>query len=206
MKRLTLSIDDVSRDIPDGIGWKLYSFGRRHAGYEHPSKFFPEDSDNDPTPYHKEVSDKLASGLAFVCSYFEHGNCVWSLEGSGPQCQWDNVPKAGILIFEEGENDMGAKTYDDRAKDAANFLEIYTAWCNGNIYGYNLEDVTECDHCGHEILKDVDSCWGFYGVDSDLDNMAEHVRSALNGDTDVEVVGDASWLADHHNFIGKKAA
>lgn len=206
MKRITISTDDSSQDPPDGMGWKLYSFEHRHRSYEHLGTFFAEDSDYEETDYHKEVRAKLATGLAFICSYFKHGRCTWSLEGSGPQCRWDNVSKAGILIFEEPEGDMGAKSYADRAKDAAAFLEVYTCWCNGDVYGFSVENVGRCDKCGHEDdIEEIASCFGFYGLDADLDDMAEQVRDALGSDTDVEIVGDAAWLADHHDFTGKKA-
>jgi len=207
MKRVTLSIDDCQRDPPEGMGWKLYSFSSRHVSHEHPGKFFHDESDyEEETEYHKEIKAKLASGLAFICSYFEHGNCIWSLEGSGPQCRWDNVSKAGILVFEEDEDNMGAKSYQDRELDAAAFLEVYTCWCNGDIYGFSVENVGRCGHCHQETDDgEIASCYGFYGLDSDLNDMAEQVRAAIGTDTDVEIVGDAKWLADHHDFTGKKA-
>jgi len=175
--------------------WTLYSFSSRHLSHRSPDHFLPPSIG---------LRRKLKAGTAFLLSYFEHGNCVWSLQDEGPQCEWDSVKCAGILLWEHPVGDMGAKTYEDRAKDARSFLETYTAWCNGEVYGFMIDDVTKCEHCKQEIVKsDPDgSCWGFYG--NDIEYMASEVRAALDGETDVKIVGDAAFLADHHDFIGKK--
>ena len=199
MKRITLSVDD-NQEKPEGMGWKLYSFSKRHASFKHPDNFFNND-ESDTTESQKEVADKLKVGHAFILSYYEHGNCVWSLQGEGPECRWDSVHKAGIMIYDESEcGPMGAETLEDRAKDAAGFLETYTCWCNGEVYGYQIAEVTHCKECGHEIVKEDpdDSCWGFYG--NDIEYMASEVRAALDGDADVTIAGDAKFLADHHDF------
>lgn len=207
MKRVTLSCDDDAQK-PEGTGWTLYSFATKHASFKNPFDFFKEDDPEiEATSLQKEVEEKLKVGHAFVLSYYEHGNCEWSLQGEGPQCRWDSVHTAGIMIFDEAEcGPMGAETLEDRAKDAESFLETYTCWCNGEVYGYEIADVTHCKECGHEIVKPVEdgSCWGFYG--NDIDSMAEQVRDALDGDTDIQITGDADWLADHHDFGNKKKA
>jgi len=200
MKRINLHIDDSpTNPMERGDGeWTLYSFNSRHISYKNPDKFLPPSLG---------LRRKLDVGTAFLLSYYEHSGCVWSLQGDGPQCRWDSVQCAGILLWEHPVSNMGAKTYEDRAKDAASFLETYTCWCNGEVYGYEIEDVTNCKECGHEIVKDDPdgSCWGFYG--SDIAYMAEEVRAALGdaiGKEEIVISGDASWLADHHDFIGKK--
>ena len=67
---------------------------------------------------------------------------------------------------------MGAKTYEDRAKDARATLETYNAWANGQVFGYSLEaaehETEECD--------DLDSCWGFYEGDSMSEQIAESLK------------------------------
>lgn len=204
MKQVTLSCDEDAH-MPEGSGWKLYSFSTRHTSFKHPDKFFNDDPEIEPTELQKEVAEKLKIGHAFLLSYFEHGNCKWSLQGEGPECRWDSVHTAGIVIFDESEcGPMGAETVEDRAKDAESFLETYTCWCNGEVYGYEVFDVTVCAHCNQEVIKAIEdaSCWGYYG--NDIDYMAEQVRSYLDGDTEVRITGDADWLADHHDFGNKK--
>ena len=193
MKTVTLMNDDSPENPADFRGaWKLYSFSRKFASFEDPENFFP---DGKPSI---GLRRKLDTGLAFVLSYFEHGNCVWSRKGTGPQCQWDNVQVAGILIWEHKPKDMGAKSYDDRAKDADGFLEMYTCWCNGEVYGYSVEEEVMLP-CGHTETKFIDSCFGFYG--NDMSYMAEQIREALDGETEFEIKGEASDILDKSNLL-----
>ena len=198
MKRITLEHDDAN-DEPD-FGWKVYSFSTAHRGWKDPDTFVMPDDPEDATALQKEVAEKLKVGLAFYLSYYEHGNCVWSLRGQGPSDRFDSRHTAGILIYDE-DYFAPAETLESRAEMAALNLETYTCWANGEMYGYSIATVTNCDKCGHEIVKDNPdaSCWGFYG--HDIACMASEVREAL-GDTReaVEVVGDASFLADTYDF------
>ena len=50
-------------------------------------------------------------------------------------------------------------------KRARQACEAYTQWCNGEVYGYDIERLTACPHCGQETAESIDSCWGFYGLD-----------------------------------------
>lgn len=149
--------------------WKLYSFSHRHNNYEDPESFRDE---------HGNVKiglrRKLDVGLAFLLDYFEHGQGCWSRSGHGPQCQWDNSPGAGLLIWEHKPSDIGAKTMEARGKDADSFLDVYNDWANGNCYGYVIEDADE----------EIDSCWGFIG-----DDVLRGVHEGANG-RPYEIVGD----------------
>lgn len=182
MKVIVKILSDYDIQDPSANGkfydctWKMVSFSRKHASFEHPDNF-----DN------IGIRRKLAVGTAFMLDYFEHGACQWSLSGGGPQCQWDTARNAGIMLF-ENPKDMGAKTYEDRAKDARNFLEIYTDWCNGYGHGYSIE--TE----DGEIL---DSCRGFY--DSQIEHTINEIVSQLeylekeHGALEVELEDDNIW-------------
>jgi hypothetical protein len=165
-----VSHDDSPESPCNEDGWQAYSFSTRHANYKN-----PEDFEGDA-----ELEAKLKAGLAFPLSYFEHGQCMWSLAGSGPQCRWDTVQRAGLLIWEGAEDDIGAKTVEDREKDAEVFLERFTAWCNGEVFGF-------------DIVNGEDGCWGFY----DLDDMFSEIRERV-GDRPVKWIGDAAFVADHY--------
>lgn len=180
MKTLTLMADDSPSDPLEYTGWKLCSFNRRHVGYQGPDEFLPPSLG---------LRRKLEVGTAFMLSYYEHGLCRWSLQGQGPQCQWDTTRTAGILLWEGDLKDL-PKGYDKREKWAESMLETYTCWCNGEVYGYSIE----------EDGVQGDSCFGFYG--NDLDYMAEQVRGLINGD-EVEIEGDAKDLAAYHDFTSK---
>jgi hypothetical protein len=194
MKILTLMVDDSPQNPLEDFddGFKLYSFSNRLKSYRAPSDFF--DDNGRPRMW---LRNKLRAGTAFLLSYYEHGGCVWSLRGEGPQCQWDSVDVAGVLVWERKPGDL-QPTYAKRRESAKTTLETYTSWCNGEVYGYSVDEVVTLP-CGHTEEKDVDSCFGFYG--NDLDYMAEQVRAAIDGDPDVEIKGDAKDLASYKDFV-----
>jgi hypothetical protein len=177
-KTLTIGYDcDVERPDSTYDGWKPVSFGRRHNNYEHPDNYRLNKREN------MGLRRKLQVGLAFWLSYYEHSLCRWSLRGEGPQCRWDSVNMAGLLIWTGMPAAMGAKTYEDRAMDARSFLEEYTEWCNGNCYWFSLEAAE----------WPLDSCGGFIGTDQ----LTETINEILEASDEVMVKGEAAWLAPY---------
>lgn len=164
-------------------GWRVYSFGRSHHNYVDPYKF--EDDE--------DLARKLKEGLAFKLSYFEHGQCEWSLSGEGYQCRWDSVSFAGLLVWEEDEANLGPQTYEERQADARNFLKVYTEWCNGECYWYRAVKVRDCPSCGQEEEEEdyYDSCGGFIGSEALLEGIKESL-----GEGPFEIRGQAACVLE----------
>ena len=171
-----LSHDDCPESPCDTDGWKVYSFSNRHSNFKHPDEFEDDEA----------FEAKLKAGLAFPLAYFEHGNCVWSLSHEGPQCRWDSVQHAGFIVWEQDEADLGPTTVEDRREDARKFLERFTYWCNGEVYGYHVEAFRVCPTCGQdeqlsdeEADLDLPSCTGYYPDDIDgmVIDMKDHIGS-----------------------------
>ena len=174
--------EDTSSPAEDDGQWTLYSFSSRHVSYRDPESLgLSLDRDEDGTPIIRSpgLRSKLRVGLAFFISYFEHGQCVWSLRGTGPQCRFDSVSVAGLLVWEHKPGDMGARTREARAKDAAGFLTSYTAWCNGDTWYYRVED---------EDGEALDACGGFLGPDVGymFDTAVASVEARLSEPTTFE--------------------
>ena len=183
--RLTLDYDTELDDPNDREGWRLVSFGRRHASYEHPEVYCAGlDAWGEPIPAHIGLRRRLGAGTAFWLSYFEHGLCRWSLMGEGTRCPWDSVRVAGILLWEGPVSGLPTG-YCNREADARRFLLSYTAWANGEVYRYRLEDAAG------EI---IDACGGF----EDAAAMCDEVRDLIGG-REVVIEGDASWLTTYHD-------
>jgi hypothetical protein len=81
---------------------------------------------------------------AVPLSYYEHGLCLWSVAGelaAECRCRWDSVSFAGIWL-PDGLTLASARHYGGRTrhhfmrKRARQACEVYTQWCNGEIYGY----------------------------------------------------------------------
>jgi len=186
---ITIGHDHDAENPCDTDGWKVYSFNRRHANYKSPNDF--EDSE--------ELREKLEAGLAFKLSYFEHGQCAWSLQGEGYECRWDSVDFAGLIIWETDSDDLGPKTYEDREKDARSFIEHYTQWCNGSCFWYSAVRMDDCSKCGQEEeIEDLDSCGGFIGHEYMFEHIQEMVDMA--GQT-IEFRGEASYLGDYYRKV-----
>jgi hypothetical protein len=66
-------------------------------------------------------------------------------------------------------------------EQAQGILETYKQWARGEVYGFVLTD---------EWGEDVDSCWGFYDVES----IAEQVRQHVTDEATLTVTGDAKYL------------
>jgi len=110
---------------------------------------------------------------AVPLSYYEHTLCLWTVAGElppGARCRFDSVQFAGVWL-PDAETLASAKNYGGSTrrhfmrKRAREACDSYTRWCNGEVYGYEIERVTTCAHCGEERKESLDSCWGFFGLD-----------------------------------------
>jgi hypothetical protein len=186
-RNLTLEINhDNDTEQPDSgyDGWRLVSFSKKHSNYEDPDKFVKRFDQGTVTPANIGLAKKLDVGLAFWLQYYEHSLGRWDLKGEGPQCPWDTVLVAGLLIWTGKPGDIGAKTLEDRAKDARGFLESFNDWANGNCYWFKLTDRSG---------KEIESISGLVGDEA----LSEVVGEELKAGDNVIVEGDAAWLKDY---------
>jgi hypothetical protein len=92
---------------------------------------------------------------------------------AGARCPWDSVAFAGVWL-PDAETLVSARNYGGftrrmfMRKRAREACDVYTQWCNGEVYGYQVERVIACGTCGGEHAEAVDSCWGFFGLDQCL--------------------------------------
>lgn len=174
--------------------WKIYSFSSRHcSAFEDANCKYNRIEDILPdgkVPIW--LRRKLRVGTAFFLDYFEHGEGCWSRSGTGPQCQFDNVRCAGIAIWEDDLDNLGAKTKEERAEDLDAELEIYNDWMNGHTYSYSIEtDDGAID----------DSCGGFIGT-KDVVSAINEVISDRCVDEEIEICGDASHIGSYEKIAG----
>lgn len=174
--------DTESPNDYDGL-FKLVSFSTSHNSFRDPSEIFgckecgefaneglhgepTEDTDpDDVEEYHKYESKEE---VAFVLNYYEHGQCRWYVapDSSPVDMQWDGVYGAGVLIFNVGDFERvwwDQKTDLEKRRAAESFTDEYTAWVNGETYGYTIrKQARKCECCGSEVEgENIDSCGGF---------------------------------------------
>ncbi|HXK39409.1 MAG TPA: hypothetical protein VJ837_01060, partial [Candidatus Paceibacterota bacterium] len=165
----------------DGL-FKLVSFSTRHNSFRDPDEIFgceecgegkqdqyhgggPALPDEDPDDYHEY---KPREEVAFILNYYEHGLCRWYVapNASPVDMQWDGVYGAGALILAIEESERAwwdEKTDEEKRKSAEIFAAEYTAWSNGECYGYTIKrKESECPTCGQEREGEtLDSCGGY---------------------------------------------
>jgi hypothetical protein len=190
-----LAFDCDGENPSEWDGWRLSSFGRRHRNFRDPKSLglsLELDGNGWPKVKIPGLRAKLRAGLAFFVSYYQHSQCVWFLPGEGPDCPWDSVRCAGLLVWEQPVENLGPKTYADRQQDARNFLKTYTAWCNDEVFYFRIED---------EDGNALDSCGGWYEPEEMFKAIAETVQGQ-----EVVFKGEAAWLANHHSLrLGEPA-
>lgn len=164
--------------------WDVFSFNSRHVNYKKMEELMGVGSSDDAR---KEFNRKRRKGLAFVLSCYEHGGVAWSMHGEGTRCDFDTTDVAGVMIFNGTDDDM-PKGRKRREKDARAFLRTYTAWVNGECYGFAVEEPDG---------EDVESCWGFIGPD--LQYMFDEIAEVVGG-RPVEWRGEAKDLAMYHSI------
>lgn len=65
--------------------------------------------------------------------------------------------------------------YTDEFLKCAFVSEIVTfsQWANGEVFGYILSEKAYCEHCEHSHINELNSVWGFYGDDFEVNGLFE---------------------------------
>jgi hypothetical protein len=147
------------------------------------------------------IQDETDKEQTIPLSYFEHGNCLWGVKGTMngmPDFNWDGVGFAGVWLpdleciktvdhYEKEAKEKGEKfNRNDKFKEmATQACKTYTAYCNGEVYGFRLElfrlqfdgdgePIEEKGNYDHLDILFEDSCWGFYDDDG-MKHMKETI-------------------------------
>lgn len=84
---------------------------------------------------------------------FEHSGVAYSI--SAFTCPWDSGQVGYVLV--------DPKECTNPEKYAKGVCEEIGDWCNGNVYGFIIED---------DDGENLESCWGFYGLDYCMDEAS----------------------------------
>ena len=85
-------------------------------------------------------------------------------------CRWDSGQVGWIVVSKEqvrkeyNVKRINKELVEKVTKVLEGEVETYDQYLTGDVYGYRISKVTECE-LGHEHKEEVDSCWGFYGED-----------------------------------------
>jgi hypothetical protein len=111
--------------------------------------------------------DWFRPGLDFWIERYEHGLVRYAPTGEASMIdrQWDVAPGVAILRFKENHGCGDPNDPDGVLNFVRAVCDEYTAWCNGDIYGYAVYRWPTIAH--YETDPDdgelIDACWGFIG-------------------------------------------
>ncbi len=104
----------------------------------------------------------IGNKYAVVLDVYEHSGIAYSIAGSGTQCQFDTARGGAVWVPDAcAIENFGEKSAHEYAKSC---VETYSAWANGECYGYVIEK-----HPGGH----VESCWGFIGNSDAQEQLKE---------------------------------
>lgn len=94
--------------------------------------------------------DELKDKFWFKVYKYEHSAVSFSLVSAD---KWDSS-FFGIIAISKDE----VTTKDEAMKRIEAELDLYTNWCNGEVYGYRIYDESNPN-------IEVDSCWDYFSID-----------------------------------------
>lgn len=168
------SEESVENPLEWGSVGTIHSYSSRHVNY----------SDVEP----EEVAKN--SDAVFL-SYFEHGRCRWSVQGDtkpGEEFQFDGVSVAGYwepdasVLADAPQVKAERRAYMiDQATEA---VRLYTAYCNGDSYRWEINELVTCSH-GDTHEEHYDSCGGYlddedYAWASALEALPQQEREKVS--------------------------
>lgn len=128
---------------------------------------------------------------------YEHSGMT--MNTSGFSCPWDSGQVGFIYVsYDVAEKEYGypemklPRSHADKYKRIVESLkaevETYDQYLTGSVYGFIVEKLTydfekpvgEVDEDDDDLpWEQTDSCWGFFGDDTEESGMAEHVAEFL---------------------------
>jgi len=161
-------IQDESPESPrewDNLGTMIcfhprYNLGDKHDYRSRDYRFYDEQTE--------DIKKKENACVMLPLYLYDHSGITMSTIPFG--CNWDSFQVGWIVVSKEqvrkeyGVKRINKELIEKVTKVLEGEVKTYDQYLNGEIYGYKIFKVTECDF-GHEHKEEVDSCWGFYGED-----------------------------------------
>ena len=149
----------------DNLGKMICFHGRYDLGDKHDYR------SNDYSGWEEQRKDiEKKENVCVMLPLYLYDHSGITMNTTGFSCRWDSGQVGWIVVsIEQVRKEYGVKRINKKLiEKVTNILEnevkIYDQYLTGDIYGYRISKITECE-LGHEHKEEVDSCWGFYGED-----------------------------------------
>ena len=149
----------------DNLGTMICFHSGYNLGDKHDYQFYDYDSWDEQR---KDIEKKENSCVILPLFIYEHSGITIST--SPFSCTYDSRQLGWIVVSKEKvRKEYGVKRINKELIEKVtnilkNEVKTYDQYITGDVYGYRVSKVTECD-LGHEHKEEVDSCWGYYGVE-----------------------------------------
>lgn len=98
---------------------------------------------------------------------YDHSGTTYKVGEANPfDCPWDSG-QVGILALKRSEWGNGNETSAKLTSYAQDIASEYTAWANGETYGYVVYDADG---------EQTDSCFGFVGIETVKDEIKSYLE------------------------------
>jgi hypothetical protein len=94
-------------------------------------------------------------------------------------CKFDSGQLGFIIADWQEAKKMGFKFKKKVIEALEHEIKEYDTYIRGEVYGFSLVKVTECNHCGSNTEEEIHSCWGFYGSDHEKSGLLDDARPYL---------------------------
>ena len=149
----------------DNLGKMICFHSRYNLGDKHDYQFYDYNSYDEQR---KDIEKKENSCVILPLFIYEHSGITISTSPFG--CTYDGRQLGWIVVSKEkvrkeyGVKRINKELIEKVTKILESEVKTYDQYLTGDVYGYRISKVTECDF-GHEHKEEVDSCWGYYGVE-----------------------------------------
>lgn len=132
-----------------------------------------------------ELVQSFGARVVLPLYLYEHGGMTMSVGAFGDP--WDSGQVGFIYATDErARSEFGEAVTDEQIRAALKCeVEEYDQWLRGDVYGYVITD---------SVGDDLDSCWGFYGLDYALEEARRAAEYAAK-QVERERVEAAHWAA-----------
>ena len=153
-----------------------------HKGYNLGDKHNYKSSDYDSFgELEKDIIKNENVGVILPLYLYDHSGIT--MNTTGFSCRWDSGQVGFIFISKEKMlKEYGGKIVTKKLKERVekylvDEVKTFDDYLRGDVYGYKIFEVSLCDK-GCEHNDEIDSCWGYYGEDSCMEE-AEGVVNYL---------------------------
>jgi len=123
---------------------------------------------------------------------YDHSGLTISTEPFS--CSWDSGQVGWIYVTHDNikkeYRELTPETIAKATKILEGEVEVYNQYLCGDVYGYVVEERTQCPTCGRINVEVIDSCWGFYGDDFKSNGLLDHANSQCDIDWEEVVNAD----------------